>query len=522
MSDLESLRLLLRGAVGALERSRQRIDDLNVYPVPDGDTGTNLLLTVRGIAEALDRSSETDRPTLAREITRTALLSARGNSGVILSQIVRGAAESLADAETINPAAVARALRSAADTAYGAVREPVEGTMLTVIRELAEAAEARAPATRDPADLLAALVEPGDEAVARTQEQLDVLRKAGIVDAGGAGLVELLRGIVAAASGEELPEPAARPELPAQAIHQELSRFRYCTAFVIEGEQLDAAGVETELERLGDSLLVVGDSTALKAHVHTDDPDAALAVGTAVGTVEAVEIADMHRQTEEREARLGRARSAVVAVVAGEGNRRLFESLGAVEIIEGGQTMNPPAADLVAAVEAAHADEIVLLPNNANVVLTAEQAATLAPRPVHVVHTRSLQQGLAALVAFNPERSAEENAEEMRGAVEGVATGEVTTASRDAELDGVTVREGDHLGLLNGHAVAASSSFADVARSVAEGLLAEPRDVLTLLAGDGAPPLNGLVEELAARYPELEIELHDGGQPHYQLLLSAE
>jgi dihydroxyacetone kinase-like predicted kinase len=310
--------------------------------------------------------------------------------------------------------------------------------------------------------------------------------------------------------------------LPAQAVHQELSRFRYCTTFVIEGESLDATQIERELERLGDSLLVVGDHSALKAHVHTDDPDAALAVGGAVGTVEAVEIADMHRQTEEREARLTGARSAVVAVVAGEGNRRLFETLGAARIVEGGQTMNPPAADLVAAVEATAAEEVVLLPNNSNVVLTAEQAATLASHPVRVVATSSLQEGLAALVAFNPDRSAEENAAEMRKAAEAVATGEVTTASRAAEIDGLTVREGDYLGLLDGRAVAAGQSFAEVAQKVAEGLLAEPRDVLTLLAGDGAPQLNGLVDELAAGHPELEIELHDGGQPHYQLLLAAE
>jgi dihydroxyacetone kinase-like predicted kinase len=291
---------------------------------------------------------------------------------------------------------------------------------------------------------------------------------------------------------------------------------------VIEGDELDAGRIERELERLGDSLLVVGDSTALKAHVHTDDPDTALEVGRAVGTVEAVEIADMHRQTEEREARLAGARSAVVAVVAGEGNRLLFETLGAGRIVEGGQTMNPPAAELVNAAEATGSGEVVLLPNNANVVLAAEQAAALADRPVHVVPTRSLQEGLAALVAFNPERSAEDNAAEMRGAAEAVVTGEVTTASRDAELDGLTVRRGDYLGLLNGKAVAAGPSFADVARSVAESLLAEPRDVLTLLAGDGAPEVNGLADELAARHPELEIELHEGGQPHYQLLLAAE
>ena len=521
MSDLDSLRGLVRGATGALERSRQRIDDLNVYPVPDGDTGTNMLFTVRGIDEALERTTTTDRAALAHEVTRAALLSARGNSGVILSQIVRGAAECLADeADPIDPPAIARAVRAASDAAYGAVREPVEGTILTVIRELAQAAEARA-ATADSAELLERLIDHGEAAVARTQEQLDVLRQAGVVDAGAAGLVELLRGITAAIRGEELPEPAPRVELPAAAVHQELSRFRYCTTFVIEGADLDNAQVERALDKLGDSLLVVGDPTALKAHVHTDDPDAALAVGTAVGTVDAVEIADMHRQTQEREERLS-AHTAVVAVVAGEGNRRLFESLGAARIVEGGQTMNPPASDLVAAADATNAQEVVLLPNNSNVVLTAEQAATLAAGRVHVVPTRSIQEGLAALVAFNSELSAEENAEEMRRVLEGVATGEVTTATRDAEVDWLTVRQGEYLGLLNGRAVASGPSFAEVARAVADGLLEEPHDVLTLLAGEGAPQLNGLVDELSADHPELEIDLHEGGQPHYQLLLSAE
>jgi len=528
MSDLEALRRLVRGGVAALERSRQRIDDLNVYPVPDGDTGTNLLLTVRGIAEALDQpeAEAGDRLTLARETIRAALLSARGNSGVILSQIVRGAAEELGGAGRIDPPATARALRGASDAAYASVPKPVEGTILTVIRALADEAEQRAPTADDAAGLLEALVPEGEAAVARTREQLDVLRRAGVVDAGAAGLVELLRGVVAAARGEELPETPAALELPAQAVHQELSRYRFCTTFVIEGKDLDAAEIEKQLERLGDSLLVVGDRTALKAHVHTDDPDAALAVGTAVGTVEAVEIADMHRQTEEREARLAaeepRARTAAVAVVAGDGNRRLFESLGAAQIVEGGQTMNPPAADLLAAVEAANADETVLLPNNANVILAAEQAAGLATRPVQVLPTRSLQAGLAALVAFHPERTAEENAAQMQEAIEAAATGEVTTASRDAEVDGLSVREGEFLGLLDGRAVASGPSFAEVAAAVAQGLLFQPRDVLTLLAGDGAPQLNGFIEELQEQHPELEIDLHDGGQPHYQLLLLAE
>ena len=384
MSELEALRGLVRGALDLLEASRQRIDDLNVYPVPDGDTGTNLALTTRGIVEALEETAANDRPTLARETTRAALMSARGNSGVILSQIVRGAADVLGAAETTDSQTVARVFRGASDEAYRAVRKPVEGTMLTVVRELAVAAEEAAAAGLGPVELLASLVERGEEAVARTPEQLDVLREAGVVDAGGAGLVELVRGLAAAASGRPPAEPPARQEPALEAVHLEPSRFRYCTTFVVEGEQLDTEALEAELDRLGDSLLVVGDREALKIHVHTDDPGAALSLGTRAGTIEAVEIADMRRQTEQREERLlavlpgGAARSGVVAVVAGDGNRRLFADLGAGAVIEGGQTMNPSTADLLEAVEAVGADEVVLLPNNSNVVSAAEQAASVA------------------------------------------------------------------------------------------------------------------------------------------------
>jgi len=524
MSDLDTARELARGALASLELSRQRIDDLNVYPVPDGDTGTNLTLTVRGVVEALDATASTDRAALAREVTRAALMSARGNSGVILSQIIRGAADVLGQADTIDTDAVAQAFRGASDEAYRAVREPVEGTILTVIRALAEAAERRA---ESPPELLSSLVARGEEAVAKTPEQLTVLREAGVVDAGGAGLLELVRGVAAAAAGEELAAPPPTLDVAVDAVHQESSRYRYCTTFVIEGEGLDAESLKGELERLGDSLLVVGDPTALKVHVHTDDPGGALALGTGVGTIEGVEIADMHRQTEQREQRLlaalpgGASRSGVVAVVAGAGNRRLFEDLGAEKIIEGGQTMNPSTADLLEAAEAVAADEVVLLPNNANVVLAAEQAARVAGKPVQVVPTASIPAGLAALVAFHGERSAEENAVAMREALQGVATGEVAVASRDAIADGLAVREGDHLALLEGKAIAAGA-FDEVTQALLDQLLAAPRDVLTLLRGDGAPELNGLLDGLAERYPELELDVHEGGQPHYPLLLSAE
>jgi uncharacterized protein len=524
LSDRELLRELVGAASASLERSRQRIDDLNVYPVPDGDTGTNIALTVRGVVDALDRSRARTRPALAREMTRAALMSARGNSGVILSQIVRGAAEVLGEAAVIDGSAIARAVRAASDQAYRAVRKPVEGTMLTVIHELAE--EAESAGADIPAGLLGALVRRGEEAVARTPEQLDVLRAAGVVDAGGAGLIELVRGFAAAVSGEALPEAPAPQQVSPEAVHQQRSRFRYCTLFVIEGKDLDPEALENELEELGDSILVVGDATAVKVHVHTDNPGAAISVGTATGAIDVVEIADMHRQTERRAERLleavpGGAASAVIAVVAGEGNRRLFESLGVETLVSGGQAMNPSTADLLSAVEAA-AVEVVLLPNNANLVVTAEQTARLASRPVQVVPTESIQAGLAAAVAFNPECSADENADAMRDTVAALATGDIALASRDSAIDGVTARKGDYLGRLDGTAVAAGSSFHEVARGLLERLLTERREVVTLLTGENAPSLNGLLEELAERHPELELEVHQGGQPLYRLLISAE
>ena len=524
MSDLTLARQLAHAALASLERNRQRIDDLNVYPVPDGDTGTNMTLTARAVVDELDATDTDERVALLKEITRAALMGARGNSGVILSQIVRGAAEALA-----RDASVAIAFRSASDAAYRAVRQPVEGTMLTVIRELADEAEQRRFATD--AELLTAVVHRGEAAVERTQEQLAVLREAGVVDAGGAGLLELVRGLASAVSGEPLPEVA--PELPeelgVEAIHQELSRYRYCTTFMIEGDELDADAIEDELEQLGDSLLVVGDREALKVHVHTDEPGRALAIGTANGVIDRVEIANMHEQTVQREERLleavpdtPAARSGIVAVVAGSGNRALFESLGAAEIVEGGQTMNPSTAELVDAVAAADAEEIILLPNNSNVILSAEQAAELAEKPVTVVPTDSIPAGLAAMVSFLPERSASDNAAEMSEVLDGVVTGEVTLASRDADLNGVSVREGRWLGLAGGEPVAVGDAFDEVAEQVAEQLLAEPRMLMTLLTGDDAPELDGLVERIRERHPELELEVQAGGQPHYPLLLSAE
>jgi DAK2 domain fusion protein YloV len=507
---------LVQGARASIEAHRRRIDDLNVYPVPDGDTGTNLTLTVRAIDEALQKDGPDDRAGLAHEISRAALMGARGNSGVILSQIIRGATDSLAVSDDL-----AKAFRSASDAAYRAVKKPVEGTMLTAIRAMADAAERKAD--------LAAIIAAGDETVAKTREMLPVLKEAGVVDAGAAGLVEIVRGVHAALTGEALPEPPElEEEIGIDAIHQELSRFRYCTVFVIEGDGLDADALEEELEQFGDSLLVVGDSTALKIHVHTDDPGRALTLGVARGVVEGVEIANMHAQTQEREARLlhavpetEAARPAVVAVASGDGNRALFESGGAT-VVDGGRTMNPSTADLVAAIEAAQAPEVVVLPNNSNVIMSAEQAADHSSKKVRVVPTRSLQAGLAALIAFDPSLGAEENAGPMAEAVEAIATGAVTIASRDIQLNGVSVHKGKWLGLANGEPVAGGESFDEVVHVVLARLLAEPRGILTLLTGEDPPSLDALLSELEAEHPELELDVHQGGQPHYPLLLAAE
>jgi DAK2 domain fusion protein YloV len=522
MSDYDVALALSRAALSSLERNRRRIDDLNVYPVPDGDTGTNMTLTVRAVVEALERDGDptADRASLAKFVARAALLGGRGNSGVILSVIVRGVTDVVGEAEAIDAKTIARALRSSSDLAYSKVSNPVEGTMLTAIRVVAETAEGAGD--RDLPDLLRLLVERGDAAVVRTQEQLDVLRDAGVVDAGAAGLLEVVRGIASHVTGEPLPEAPEEEHAGVESAHRELSQFRYCTGFVVEGESLDGETLERELAALGDSLLVVGDETALKVHVHTDDPGRAIQLATAVGVVEAVEIANMHRQTAEREVRLLDAAettaTALVAVSVGDGNRRLFESSGAI-VVDGGETMNPSTEALLKAIEAAPAAEVVVLPNNPNVFLAAKNAASLATKPVHVVRSGSIQAGLAAAIAHDASLPGEEDAAELTEAVEAVAVGAVTIASRPVE--GVA-EEGDFLGLVGREPVVGGKELAGVAEQVVEALLDEPHDLLTVLTGADDGELSGLLERIGSRWPELEVHVHDGGQPHYRLLLSAE
>ena len=529
--ELEQVRRLARAALQNLEAHRQRIDDLNVYPVPDGDTGTNMVLTVRAIVEAVERSTSVDSKSLAEEISHAALKAGKGNSGVILSQIVRGFADVLGSAEEVSAPVLSRAFRAGSDAAYRAVKRvgPVEGTILTVIREMAEEGELLANQRLDPPGFLRAVLARGEDALARTPELLAILREADVVDAGGAGLVEIVRGVTLAANGDPLPEAPAQEALAVEAIHQELSRYRYCTGFVVQGEHLDLDALESSLAQLGDSLLVVGDGSMLKIHVHTDDPGAALSAGTAIGDIEEVEIANMHVQTAAREARLlglkpqvlSTFETAVVAVSHGSGNRRLFEGENAT-VIEGGQTTNPSVGELVDAIEAAPAPAVAVLPNNSNVILAAQEAAGLTDKDVRVIPSRSVQAGLAAIMAYLPTSSLDQNEKEMLEALGSVATGEVTVASRDVELDGVVIREGAYLGLVEGTAVASEPDFYGVAIEVVDRVLAGDRTHLDIVGGADAPPLEKLVAAIERDHPGIVIQMHEGGQSHYPLLVVAE
>jgi fatty acid kinase len=532
-------RTLLAAGFTALEERKQEINDLNVYPVPDGDTGTNLALTMRGMLDAVedlpDALGESD---LCTAISQAALMGARGNSGVILSQIVRGAMEVLGEGGEVTCDTLARALKQATDTAYRAVRRPVEGTMLTVLREMAEAA-ALVPGDGDRTAFMDEVIAAGWRSVERTPSLLKVLADAGVVDAGAFGLVVLVQGATDKRSDWQTPISTqfARPlfavaDFSEEEIEEE-SRFTYCTSFLLTGERLDQALFEEQLSQLGDSLLVVGDQSRLKIHVHTDDPGRVLGLATALGILSEIEIDNMKEQTAARRRRLSLApdpsaadvgATQVVAVVVGEGNKALFRDLGVDLIVEGGQSMNPSTEDLVRAIERAEAPSVVILPNNGNVVMTAEHTAALTEKSVHVVATTSIQAGLTAAVSYDRRLSGAENAREMEAAIRNVLTAEVTRAVRDSLVDGVQIQTGDFIGLLAGRVVVADADLEPVLEQVAERLAGEDRGLLTLLVGDdeNAPRVTAMVDRLRALHPSLEIEVHDGGQPFYPVLLSAE
>lgn len=533
-------RALLAASVKALEERKQEINDLNVYPVPDGDTGTNLTLTMRGILESVAKLPPTlPEAELCGAISQAALMGARGNSGVILSQIIRGAMEVLGQAGPITPGALTQAFRHATDTAYRAVRKPVEGTMLTVLREMAEAA-AETPGSADTRAFIDQVVAAGWKSVERTPTLLRVLADAGVVDAGGYGLVVLVEGAVNGRSDRQIPivTRIEQPPVLEGALYEEEaaeaeSRFTYCASFLLTGLGLDQALLEERFSRLGDSLLVVGDTERLKVHVHTDDPGRVIRLATSLGVLTEIEIDNMKEQTAARYQRLSQAGGPVpvdpgltqlVAVVAGEGNKALFRNLGVEFIVDGGQSMNPSAEDLLRAVERASAPSVVILPNNSNVVMTADQTVKLVDRVLLVVPTRSMQAGLTAAVAYDKRSSGSDNVREMRAALGSVITAEVTRAVRDSLVDGVQIKAQDFIGLVEDHVVVASHQLESVVGEVVARLLDGGREMLTALLGDddNALRVGEMVDRLRARYPGVEIDVHEGGQPFYPLLLSAE
>ncbi|HST39510.1 MAG TPA: DAK2 domain-containing protein [Conexibacter sp.] len=564
MSDPSLLRFraVVDAALAQLESRRDEVNDLNVFPVADGDTGDNMALTLRAVLQEIDRLAaaeqdrtidEIGRDEIVASVARAALLGARGNSGVILSQLIRGAAEELASrpGELVDPVLIGAAMARAAEQAYGSVREPAEGTILTVVREMAHriATElAHMPQTRlDPdsapdqqdaliADVLERALDAGQQSVARGPELLPILREAGVVDAGGYGLTVLFAGVVAALRGTDPPElehhRAARVTRP----QHESSTYRYCTNFAVTGNGLDARAFVPELEAIGDSVLVVGDAQTLKVHVHTDDPDAATGAFAAAGSISHLDVADMHAQVEERADRLAAAAAAsatdggapatarptapcgVLAVVAGDGIRRLYEGLG-VQTLDGGATLNPSTYDLLAGIHAVAAEQVVVLPNSSNVFMAAERAAELSEKQVAVVRSRSQQAGLAAAVALDPARDAAANAEAMEAALERLRTGAVAPAARDDA--GGRFRAGEAIGFLDDELVAWGDPAATL-RSVLTGL-GEQAELITCIVGAGAPLSDTEVGELAsAAGDRIELDLQPGGQPSYWWLLSAE
>lgn len=531
--DGQGLREMFLAATACLEREAEAINALNVFPVPDGDTGTNMLLTMRSTLEAAV-SAEASAGRVMGAMAHGALMGARGNSGVILSQILRGLAHVLEKKESFGGPDFAAALKEASATAYRGVSRPVEGTMLTVVREAAEAAAAVATQSDgDLATVIEATVAAAQAAVAKTPSLLEVLRQAGVVDAGGQGLYVMFQGMLNYLRGEEVvkevaleaPRPAPAAVVPAAAGQD----YGYCTEFLIVGQSLPLAEVRHRMEAIGDSVLVVGDESTLRIHVHTFDPGAALSYGTSLGTLRKIKVDNIDEQHQDFLAQQVAPKPsltgvATVAVVSGQGLTQVFTTLGAGAIVPGGQTMNPSAEELLRAIEAVPTTEVILLPNNKNVILTAQQAQALTEKTVRIVPTRSIPQGVAAQLAFGGEAPLEANIVAMEEAMAVVRTGEVTTAVRSGRLGKVAFAEGDYIGLADDELVAVGNSAAEVVEKLLAHWGADEAELLTLYYGEMLTrhQAEEAVARVQAAYPALEVELVDGGQPHYDYILSLE
>ena len=536
MSDpsIVRFRTVVEAGLAALEERREEVNDLNVFPVADGDTGDNMVLTLRAVLQELDRLASASEGRTIDDIGRDEIVASVAR-GVILSQLIRGAAEELASrpGELVDPVLIGAALARGADQAYGSVRDPAEGTILTVVREMAHRVASELAHTQDArlgpdattfeqdeviANVIAQALDAGQESVSRGPDLLPVLRDAGVVDAGGYGVTVLLAGIVGALRGGEAP--AVEHHAPARVSHPQhaSTTYRYCTNFAVSGAALEQRRFISELEQIGDSVLVVGDATTLKVHVHTDDPDAATALFAHAGVVSHLDVADMREQVQARDERLVAPAQAVcgaLAVVNGAGMSALFESFG-VRVLDGGPTLNPSTYDLLAAIHAVPAEQVIVLANSPNVVMAAERAAELSDKTVTVVASGSQQAGLAAAVGLDPDRFADANARTMEVALANLRTGAVAPAARD-DVRG-RFRTGDAIGFVDDELIAWGDP-SETLRNVFERL-SDDAELITCLRGADAPLDDDAVHELAADGVELELSV--GGQPKYWWLLSAE
>lgn len=542
----EQLKLFFEGGLEALKQHQQEIDRLNVYPVPDGDTGKNLFLTLSSAVKELQRVNSLTISDVSEAVAKGSLLGARGNSGVILSQLIRGFSEAVKGKETISAWDFARAWQTAVAVAYRAVIKPVEGTMLTVAREFARSLSSAVTRERDLYTAIAKALEDGKEILQKTPEMLPVLKKAGVVDAGGMGLLVMLEGGLQALRGgtgvydglwkqEALVYVAEEKEKQPAPEEGEDFSYLYCVSLAVETDLSNATRLREEIAQLGDSLVIGGAGGVVKLHIHTNFPGKILDCCQKYGALHNIEIANMRDQWEEKQ-RLEKASCeeedagiegsgiGIIAVAAGEGIKSLFESLGVHEIIEGGQTMNPSVEEFVKSIKKVKAREVIILPNNKNLILAAEQAKSLVDKRVEIVPSVTIPQGLAAMLAYNENLDIDENKERMIQALSQVKVGEVTYAVRDASFDGVQMREGDFVGFYEGRVVASGPSLEEVVCQLVDCILGPQDELVTLYVGAQVSPSDAerILRRIQEAHPEIEVESHFGGQPVYCYFISVE
>ncbi len=549
MSKMETitsaqLRNFFRMGEAVLNKQKEEVNALNVFPVPDGDTGTNMGLTLKSAVKNLEEGMGVKE--ICAAVSKGALMGARGNSGVITSQILRGLTMSLSSAEVLDAKAIAGALQKGVEIAYKSVLKPVEGTILTVSRCAAEAAAGCAEDETDIIEVVKSAIKGGEIALADTPNLLPVLKEAGVVDAGGKGFLFFLEGGLLALEGKGLE---SLPDLSAQVAYDKTMAFsaeiqeseityRYCTELMIHNANKTHEEVRKELEkRDGDSLVCVGDEGIIKIHFHTNDPGKIISYALTVGELFDIKVENMKEQMarEAAEKRAAEAQGAVipqgpkkkcgvVAVAAGDGMAEILKSLGVDEVISGGQTMNPSAEDILNAVAKVNAEAIIVLPNNSNIILAAEQAQKMSERPLFVVPTKFVTQGVSILLQYNADASAEENADMMIDALTSVVNGEVTFAVRDTSYEGIDIKADDVLALLNGEIVDAGEDLTDVIMNLVDKMAGEDSSLLTLYFGADVEEdaANELAETIGEKYEDWDVEVYYGGQPLYYYLISLE